>query len=70
MERAASVYFGVGSYGVHVNGYVDTPDGIQLWVGRRSQSKSTWPGKLDHIVAGGQVGAAMMFADTTSAAMS
>ena len=40
--------------GVHVNGYVETPRGLELWVARRSRSKATWPGKLDHIVAGGQ----------------
>jgi len=41
--------------GVHVNGYVLRPDGtMALWVARRSSTKPTWPGKLDHIVAGGQ----------------
>ena len=40
--------------GVHINGYVETPDGLELWVARRSRTKATWPGKLDHIVAGGQ----------------
>ncbi len=41
--------------GVHINGYVTLPDGSrELWVARRSRSKPTWPGKLDHIVAGGQ----------------
>ena len=43
------------AYGVHINGYVETPDGLELWVARRSKDKPTWPGKLDHIVAGGQV---------------
>lgn len=55
MERAASVYFGIKAYGVHVNGYVERDDGaIDMWVARRSATKPTWPGKLDHIVAGGQ----------------
>lgn len=41
--------------GVHVNGFVTLPDGSQeLWVARRSATKPTWPGKLDHIAAGGQ----------------
>jgi hypothetical protein len=57
IERAAAPFFGIRAYGVHVNGYVVQPDGTkQLWVARRSTSKQTWPGKLDHIVAGGQVG--------------
>lgn len=55
MERAASVHFGIKAYGVHVNGFVRRPDGtIDLWVARRSANKPTWPGRLDHIVAGGQ----------------
>ena len=38
-------------------GYVVDADGTKrLWVARRSRDKQTWPGKLDHIVAGGQVG--------------
>ena len=28
--------------------------GLCLWVARRSVNKPNWPGKLDHIVAGGQ----------------
>lgn len=41
--------------GVHVNGFVTLADGTkELWVARRSAVKPTWPGKLDHIVAGGQ----------------
>ncbi|GBF91814.1 nudix hydrolase chloroplastic-like [Raphidocelis subcapitata] len=38
-----------------VAGFVEAPDGTKrLWVARRSRTKQTWPGKLDHIVAGGQ----------------
>lgn len=56
IERAAAPYFGIRAYGVHVNGYVVQADGRKaLWVAKRSASKQTWPGKLDHIVAGGQV---------------
>jgi 8-oxo-dGTP pyrophosphatase MutT (NUDIX family) len=52
--------FGIKAYGVHVNGYVRRRDAATgkdatlLWVARRSAAKPTWPGKLDHIVAGGQ----------------
>lgn len=55
VERAAAPFLGVKAYGVHMNGYVRKPDGIHLWVATRSLSKPTWPGKLDHIAAGGQV---------------
>ena len=57
MERAAVAAFGVRAYGVHVNGYVEPApgrnDGLQLWVGRRSCTKPTAPGKVDHLAAGG-----------------
>ena len=46
------------AYGVHINGYVGdvaAAGGQRLWVARRSATKPTWPGMLDHIVAGGQV---------------
>ena len=42
------------TYGVHVNGYTIKPDGSHMWIARRSKDKPTFPGKLDHIVAGGQ----------------
>eukprot|EP00877_Chromochloris_zofingiensis_P004791 jgi/Chrzof1/14312/Cz08g32180.t1 len=55
IERAAAPHFGIRAYGVHLNGYVRCTDGsMNLWVARRSPRKQTWPGKLDHIVAGGQ----------------
>ncbi|KAK3285362.1 hypothetical protein CYMTET_7033 [Cymbomonas tetramitiformis] len=55
VERAAAQLFGITAYGVHVNGYVTLPNGEkELWVARRSSTKPTWPGLLDHIVAGGQ----------------
>lgn len=54
IERAAVQPFGVCGYGVHVNGYVRRPDGLYMWVGRRSRHKPTGPGKLDQMVAGGQ----------------
>lgn len=55
IERAAYSFFGMKGYGVHINGYIkDTKGNIsKLWVARRSKTKSTWPGMLDHIVAGG-----------------
>ena len=54
MERAAVAYFGVRSYGVHINGLVKKTDGIYIWIARRTKDKPFWPGKLDQIVAGGQ----------------
>jgi 8-oxo-dGTP pyrophosphatase MutT (NUDIX family) len=55
LERAAAPLFGIKAYGIHVNGYIVTEDGTkELWVARRAATKPTWPGRLDHIVAGGQ----------------
>ncbi len=54
MERAAVPLFGVRAYGVHLNGFVGKGEGQRLWVARRSATKQTAPGKLDHIVGGGQ----------------
>eukprot|EP01036_Dinobryon_divergens_P022701 gene22701-30983_t len=59
LERASCAHFGVRAYGVHVNGFVreKVSGGVagrisHIWVGTRSKAKSTWPGMLDHIVAG------------------
>lgn len=54
MERAAVPLFGVRGYGVHINGIVTDGDTMSMWIGRRSMSKPTGPGKLDQMVAGGQ----------------
>lgn len=54
MERGAVPLFGLLAFGVHVNGYVEAPEGLRLWVGKRSQHKAVAPGKLDHLIAGGQ----------------
>lgn len=54
MERAAVPSFGVRAYGIHLNGHVEEGDALRIWVARRSRSKPTAPGKLDHLVAGGQ----------------
>ena len=55
IERAAAPLFGIKAYGVHINGFCRKADGLHLWVARRSSTKPTWPGLLDHIAAGGQV---------------
>jgi hypothetical protein len=61
MERAAVPLLGVQGFGVHLNGYVGRGQAMQVWVARRSRTKPTGPGKLDHIVAGGQpVGIGLM----------
>ena len=50
LERSAFRTFGFRSMATHINGY--TPSG-SLWLGRRSETKSTDPGRLDNLAAGG-----------------
>ncbi|MFC7333013.1 DUF4743 domain-containing protein [Rhodocista pekingensis] len=54
IDRAAVPFFGLRSFGLHVNGYVRRPDGLHLWVGHRARDRGVAPGKLDNLVAGGQ----------------
>lgn len=53
IDRAWLESFGVTSYGVHVNGYVEGRNGPELWVGVRAKNRDIAPGKLDNMVAGG-----------------
>ncbi len=53
IDRGGLPGFGIEAIGVHLNGIVEKPDGVWVWVARRSPHKSLDPGKLDHIVAGG-----------------
>jgi 8-oxo-dGTP pyrophosphatase MutT (NUDIX family) len=54
IDRGAATSFGIRSYGVHLNGFVGRGEAMHIWVARRAGDKATWPGKLDHIAAGGQ----------------
>lgn len=54
LDRGLVPLFGVRAYGVHLNGFVKRPDGIYLWIGRRSADRRIEPNKLDNLVAGGQ----------------
>lgn len=38
-----------------MNGFVEKDGQKYLWIGKRDESKSTYPGMLDHLVAGGLV---------------
>lgn len=54
IERGALQALGICGYGVHLNGFVHTAQGIGMWIARRALDKPIDPGKLDQIVAGGQ----------------
>jgi 8-oxo-dGTP pyrophosphatase MutT (NUDIX family) len=53
LDRAAAPYFGIRAFGQHMNGYVVEDGEIKLWLGRRSDDRVHFPGKLDNMVAGG-----------------
>lgn len=53
LDRAAAAYFGVRSFGQHLNGFVRRPDGLYMWIGRRARDRLLFPGALDNMVAGG-----------------
>lgn len=54
IERAASALLGTRRFGVNVNGLVWDAGDLKMWVAKRAANKQTDPGKLDHLVAGGQ----------------
>jgi len=53
IERAAARFFGVLTFGVHVNGVVADEHAPHLWLGQRSAAKPIDPGKYDNLVGGG-----------------
>lgn len=53
VDRCAAGFFGLRSFGQHLNGYVRRDDGIHMWLGRRSRDRLLFPGALDNMVAGG-----------------
>jgi len=50
LERSAFRAFGFRSMATHINGHTKAGN---LWLGRRSETKSTDPGRLDNLAAGG-----------------
>ena len=50
LERAAFRTFGLRSMASHINGYTKAGS---IWLGRRSESKATDPGRLDNLASGG-----------------
>lgn len=55
VDRVCAGFFGVRSWGVHLNGYRRLEDGsLALWVAKRAADRAVEPGKWDNMVAGGQ----------------
>ncbi len=53
LDRSAVSYFGIRSFGQHLNGYVLKSNDIHLWIAHRAKDRYIAPGKLDNMVAGG-----------------
>ncbi len=53
IDRAAAPFFGMRAFGQHLNGFVRTSRGMEMWIGRRSANRRLYPGHLDNLVAGG-----------------
>ena len=54
IDRSAVQAFGFSAVGVHVNGCVQRPDGLHVWIAERAAGRHSYPGMLDNMVAGGQ----------------
>ncbi|MEA3641469.1 MAG: DUF4743 domain-containing protein [Lamprobacter sp.] len=53
IDRACAPYFGIRAFGQHINGFVRRPDGLWMWIARRSADRRVYPNRLDNMVAGG-----------------
>ncbi|KAK1673416.1 NUDIX domain-containing protein [Colletotrichum godetiae] len=53
IERFPAPLFGISSRGAHMTAYVQTSEGMKIWVPRRSAHLFTLPNLLDTTVAGG-----------------
>jgi isopentenyldiphosphate isomerase len=53
LERFMAPLFGIAARGAHLTAFVNTPDGIKVWVPRRAANLFTYPNMLDTTVAGG-----------------
>lgn len=54
LDRRAIPHFGIRSFGIHLNGVVETATGLEMWIARRALDREVEPGKRDNMVAGGQ----------------
>lgn len=53
MSRCAAWFFGIKTYGTHLNGYFRKEGKIYVWIARRALHLDFLPGKLDNMAAGG-----------------
>jgi 8-oxo-dGTP pyrophosphatase MutT (NUDIX family) len=53
LDRGAVPALGLIAFGQHINGFVRTRAGLEMWIGRRADDRKVAPGKLDNLVGGG-----------------
>lgn len=53
IDRVVVSQFGIRAFGQHLNGFVQTDDGLMMWIARRAADRRAFPDRLDHLVAGG-----------------
>ncbi|EDP65461.1 MutT/nudix family protein [alpha proteobacterium BAL199] len=53
MDRGAVTQFGIVNLGFHLTGVVGHGPDTRMWIARRALDKTTYPGHLDNMVAGG-----------------
>ena len=53
LDRGAATYFGIKTYGQHLNGYDNSNRALKLWTARRAPNRIRFPNMLDNLVAGG-----------------
>ncbi len=53
IDRSTGAYFGIRTFGQHLNAYVRQDDNIRMWIGRRASDRLIFPDHLDNMVAGG-----------------
>lgn len=53
LERNAAPFFGIQTFGAHINGYSLKENQVISWIGKRAKTKRIAPLKYDQIAAGG-----------------
>lgn len=55
LERSIAPFFGIKTYGTHLNGYYEKDNQIWVWVAQRASHLKFAPDKLDNLAAGGLI---------------
>ncbi len=53
LERSIAPFFGIKTYGTHLNGYYEKDGQIWVWIAQRAHHLKFAPDKLDNLAAGG-----------------